>query len=469
MGGRRLKNSFLILLIFLFIFSISASALKLEINSRGTDVREVQTMLQQLGYDLTPDGIYGQNTKNFVEDFQKKQSVTVDGVVGNRTYQLLKEQTSTKIYIVKKGDTLSEIADKFDITISEIKNINGLQSNIIKAGQKLSIKNNYNKDNKPVDSEEKEENILIVHEVKSGDTLSEIADKYNTSIMALRDKNNLNTDFLNIGQKIIIRNNKIDSDNSSQNDKSSEDGVLYEVRKGDTLSEIANRFNITVSELKRENNIKSNFIKVGQKLIIDNNGIGSSKLDENTVNSIVHKVKKGEALTIIARKYGTDVDTIRHANNLHGDRIYAGQELVIRNFGSEGPLKLTKGAFIWPVMGRISSNFGWRNHPIKNSREFHNGLDIAVPTGTAVKAAASGTVKKSSWMTGFGRTIIIDHGNNVETLYAHNSRLLVSAGTEVKTGQKIALAGSTGLSTGSHLHFGVLLNGKPTNPADYLP
>ncbi len=468
MARKTLQNAFLILLIFLLIFSVSVFAFKVDINSRGKDVKEVQTMLQQLGYDVSPDGIFGQKTKEIVEKFQQKESLKVDGVVGNKTYQLLKAGTQSKNYTVKKGDTLSEIADQFDITISELKRKNGLNSNIIKVGQELSIKNNYITDNKLENLKNKENNILIVHEVKSGDTLSEIADRYNTSIKALREKNNLNGDFLSIDKKIIIRNSEIDADASSE-DQSSEDSILYEVRKGDTLSEIADRFNITVSELKRENSIKSNFIKVGQKLLINNNGIGSSKLEENTVESIVHKVKKGEALTIIARKYGTDVDTIRRANNLHGDRIYAGQELVIRNFSSTGPLKLKKGAFIWPVMGRISSNFGWRTHPIRKSQEFHNGLDIAVQTGTAVKAAASGTVVKSGWMTGFGRTIVIDHGNNIETLYAHNSRLLVSVGTKVKTGQKIALAGSTGLSTGSHLHFGVLLNGKPINPADYLP
>ncbi|RCW51480.1 LysM peptidoglycan-binding domain-containing protein [Halanaerobium sp. MA284_MarDTE_T2] len=456
------------MLIFLFVFSVSVSAFKVDIRSRGKDVKEVQRMLQQMDYDVSPDGIFGQRTKEIVEEFQQKEGLKVDGVVGNKTYQLLKARTQSEIYTVKKGDTLSDIADKFNITISELKRINGLNSNIIKIGQELNIKNNYITDNKSENKNDEENNILIVHEVKSGDTLSEIAHRYNTSIKALREKNNLNGDFLSIGKKIIIRNSKIDADASSE-DQSSEDSILYEVRKGDTLSEIADRFNITVSELKRENSIKSNFIKVGQKLLINNNGIGSSKLEVNNIESIVHKVKKGEALTIIAKKYGTDVDTIKQANNLHGDKIYAGQELVIRNFTSSGPIQLKKGVFIWPVMGRISSNFGWRNHPVKRSREFHNGLDIAVPNGTAVKAAASGTVTQSSWMTGFGRTIIIDHGNNVETLYAHNSRLLVSVGTEVKAGQKIALAGSSGLSTGSHLHFGVLLNGKPINPVNYLP
>lgn len=466
MEGKQLRNTFLILLIFLFIFSSAVNAFKLEINSRGKEVKEVQTLLQKLGYSINPDGIFGSETKDFIENFQKKEGLKVDGVVGSNTYRLLKKKSQTEIYIVKKGDTLSEIANKFDLTVSELKKKNNLGSDIIKAGQELEIRSSYISNTKTAKDESKSKKILIVHEVKKGDTLSEIAKQYNTSIKKLREKNNLYNDFLNIGQKIIIRNSEIESGDESE---SSEDRMVYEVRKGDTLSEIASRFNIKVSDLKKENNIKSNFIKVGQKLLIENNGIGSSKLEDNTVDSLVHKVKKGEALSIIARKYGTDVDTIKHANNLRGDKIFVGQELVIRNFGSDGPLRLKKGAFIWPVRGRISSYFGWRNHPIRSSREFHNGLDIAVPRGTEIKAAASGTVTKSGWMSGFGKTIIIDHGNNVETLYAHNSRLLVTEGTEIKTGQNIALAGSTGLSTGSHLHFGVLLNEKPINPMDYLP
>ena len=166
--------------------------------------------------------------------------------------------------------------------------------------------------------------------------------------------------------------------------------------------------------------------------------------------------------------YGTNVDAIRRANNLSGDRIFAGDKLIITDY-QRSPVSLGRGSLIWPVNGRITSNFGWRAHPIKKTRLFHNGLDIAVPSGTRVKAAAGGKVVHSGWMNGFGYTVIIDHGRGIETLYAHNSKVSVAKGSMVNKGQVVALSGNTGLSTGPHLHFGVLQNEKPLNPKNYLP
>jgi murein DD-endopeptidase MepM/ murein hydrolase activator NlpD len=129
---------------------------------------------------------------------------------------------------------------------------------------------------------------------------------------------------------------------------------------------------------------------------------------------------------------------------------------------------LGTGQLIWPVQGRISSYFGWRTHPILKTKKYHNGLDLAVPTGTPVKAADSGVVLVSGWQGGYGNFVAIDHGKGISTCYGHNSRLLVKVGQRVEKGQTIAISGSTGLSTGPHLHFEVRVNGNPTNPLRYL-
>lgn len=122
----------------------------------------------------------------------------------------------------------------------------------------------------------------------------------------------------------------------------------------------------------------------------------------------------------------------------------------------------------WPVRGRISSSFGYRIHPLRFRRIFHEGIDIAVPTGSSVKAAASGKVIFAGNRSGYGKTIIINHGSGLQTLYAHNSKLHVKAGQWVEKGQLICSSGNTGSSTGPHLHFEVRENGRPKNPLDYL-
>lgn len=123
----------------------------------------------------------------------------------------------------------------------------------------------------------------------------------------------------------------------------------------------------------------------------------------------------------------------------------------------------------WPVRGPITSPFGLRLHPILNKYKGHNGMDIGVPSGTPIKAAESGVVIHSGWIEGYGYTTIIDHGDGVSTLYAHSSKLLTRVNQSVAQGETVALVGSTGWSTGPHLHFEVRVNGQPQDPANWLP
>jgi murein DD-endopeptidase MepM/ murein hydrolase activator NlpD len=126
------------------------------------------------------------------------------------------------------------------------------------------------------------------------------------------------------------------------------------------------------------------------------------------------------------------------------------------------------GKFIMPVQGRITSEFGNRYHPILKKNRFHGGIDIGVPTGTSVRAAADGVIIHSGWITGYGYTVIIDHGGGLSTLYAHNSSLVVKAGKAVLQGDVVSKAGSTGVSTGPHVHFEVRDQGARVNPWQWL-
>lgn len=126
------------------------------------------------------------------------------------------------------------------------------------------------------------------------------------------------------------------------------------------------------------------------------------------------------------------------------------------------------GQLGWPVSGEITSPYGYRTHPIWGTTIYHSGIDIGVDEGTPVHAADGGTVAWSGWMGGYGYAVVIDHGNGMSTLYAHNSDLAVSEGQDVGKGQVVAYAGSTGNSTGPHVHFEVRISGDPVDPMGYL-
>lgn len=125
-------------------------------------------------------------------------------------------------------------------------------------------------------------------------------------------------------------------------------------------------------------------------------------------------------------------------------------------------------SFLRPTTGRLTSEYGPRIHPITGANGFHTGIDLANSTGTPIVASKSGKVVEARTMSGYGKTIIIDHGNGYQTLYAHNNSLSVQVGQTVKRGQEIAKMGSTGNSTGPHLHFEIRINGKHTNPMNYI-
>jgi murein DD-endopeptidase MepM/ murein hydrolase activator NlpD len=123
---------------------------------------------------------------------------------------------------------------------------------------------------------------------------------------------------------------------------------------------------------------------------------------------------------------------------------------------------------IWPTSGDVTSRFGWRSSPFSGGSDWHPGIDIANSTGTPIVATADGEVVQSEWYGGYGKMVQIDHGNGIGTIYGHNSQNLVHAGQVVKKGQVIAYLGSTGYSTGPHVHYEVRVNGTAVNPSTFL-
>jgi murein DD-endopeptidase MepM/ murein hydrolase activator NlpD len=157
--------------------------------------------------------------------------------------------------------------------------------------------------------------------------------------------------------------------------------------------------------------------------------------------------------------------------NAQEDELLAESERIaelLRQAKTAETTKAGKGVLAWPAVGAVTSGFGYRIHPIFNVRKMHTGIDIDADMGDSIKAAAAGTVVSAGWQGGYGKCIVISHGGGLATLYGHGSELLVSAGDTVKRGEVIGKVGSTGYSTGPHLHFEVRVNGAPVDPLGYL-
>jgi murein DD-endopeptidase MepM/ murein hydrolase activator NlpD len=143
--------------------------------------------------------------------------------------------------------------------------------------------------------------------------------------------------------------------------------------------------------------------------------------------------------------------------------------IVLQDAASKYNSILAKTPSIWPLYGLITSAFGWRSNPFGGSSgEEHDGVDIAAPYGTAIRATADGTVVQVGWNGTYGISVTLYHRNGIETLYGHMSRMAVSAGQTVKKGQVIGYEGLTGRTTGPHCHYQVMINGTPVNPMTYL-
>ena len=204
---------------------------------------------------------------------------------------------------------------------------------------------------------------------------------------------------------------------------------------------------------------------------------------------VYHTVQKGQTLHFIARAYNVNLDRLKRINGVYdpsrlqmGTRLWIPGARQVLNIDSNinkqtlaknkkkrkralnNSIKAIKGFLIWPVKGQLTSRFGNR------SGRHHDGIDIGARRGTSIVAAAEGKVMFAGWgPTGYGLMIIIKHKNDLTTVYAHNSHIHVYKNQMVKKGQKIASVGSTGRSTGPHLHFEVRNDSLPMNPLNYLP
>jgi LysM repeat protein len=236
----------------------------------------------------------------------------------------------------------------------------------------------------------------------------------------------------------------------------------YIVQSGDTIGAIATKFGVSVNTILWENNLSlSSYIRPGDKLTI------------LPTTGVSYSVRSGDTLGAIARSYGTTIEKIMEYNNLESaSNLKVRQKIIIPDgklgysslarsksiYSSSDSSPSTKN-FLWPSSSkRITQYYHWRHHAI----------DIGAKTGTPIYASRGGRIERSGWSTGYGYNIVINHGGGVKTLYAHASALHVKRGDQVEQGQVIGAVGSTGWSTGPHIHYEIIVNGTKVNPLSYL-
>jgi murein DD-endopeptidase MepM/ murein hydrolase activator NlpD len=239
--------------------------------------------------------------------------------------------------------------------------------------------------------------------------------------------------------------------------------LLYDthlVKQGENVSELAVSLGLHQGTIISVNKItNTRLLQIGKVLKIPNQ------------DGILYNVKSGDTLGSIAERYKVEADAIKTANELFSSNIKAGTDLFIPGARLDwvSLQEINGDLFIWPVSGAITSPYGSRRDPFNGSRrQFHTGLDIRGSTGTPIRAAMAGRVSQVGYDNILGNYVIINHHSGYRTLYGHMSVIRTKTGAYVGTGERIGDVGSTGLSTGPHLHFTVYKNGVLVNPRSLM-
>ena len=247
---------------------------------------QTQPVIVEYGFIDNPEDLarIQANYKEYVD-------AVVDAVIATANGQTIPSGQGGNYYTVKSGDSLWSIANKYNTTVNELKSLNNLSSDVLQIGQVLSVPSNS-------------VSVGNTYTVKSGDSLWSIANKYNTTVSNLKSLNNLSSDVLQIGQVLNVPSNSVSVGNT------------YTVKSGDSLWNIANRYGISVAELKSLNNLSSDVLQIGQVLNVPS-------------SNNVYIVKSGDSLWSIANRYGTSVSELKSLNNLSSNSLTIGQELIL--------------------------------------------------------------------------------------------------------------------------------------------
>jgi murein DD-endopeptidase MepM/ murein hydrolase activator NlpD len=234
----------------------------------------------------------------------------------------------------------------------------------------------------------------------------------------------------------------------------------HTVQSGENISELAVYYGLNQDTIISINKItNTRLLQIGKVLRIPNQ------------DGILHTVRNEDTLISLSEKYKTDIEAIKTSNELFSEKIRVGSDIFIPGAKLDwvNLQEINGDLFIWPISGAITSPFGYRLDPFNSgNRQFHTGIDIRGSTGVPIKAAMAGRVSQIGYDSVLGNFVIISHHSGYRTVYGHMSVIRTRTGVYVAAGERIGDVGSTGLSTGPHLHFTVYKNGVLVNPRSLM-
>lgn len=396
------------------------------------------------------------NNNNKINDLKDKQS----------DINSEKSKSQSKLDEIQK-----EVADKNQKLLSSQKkvdeykgNIDSLKESIDKLeGQISNIQRNIDKKKK----EEQEKEEILSGRIRSA-YKSNLSNQFLYIMLESKNVGDFISNVSSIKYVVDTDNKLIDDIKKVQGELKSEESQLKsqeedlsskktklenEKKEYDTLvSQYQSQLN-ELNSLEEQKQAEINSLSEKERSVLDE--INSYQEDNANLKDYINN--------LINQKKSVNSDSINNKSNTSSN-----ESSSTSNGGSSETKTNSSSGFMRPAPGGVTDPFGPRIHPVTGKRSVHKGADLGAPYGTPILASKSGTVVEAGWNTAYGNMVIIDHGDGTSTLYGHSSRLAVQAGQHVSQGQVIAYVGSTGYSTGPHLHFGIMINGEWVNPMNYI-